>query len=138
MNIFNFIKSRISIFDVIGEYATLKKAGGYYKSRCPFHHEKTASFTVSPAKEIFYCFGCHQGGDVITFISKVENCSQIEAAQFLAERYSIDVPQDIAQNQTSSHEKQHYFQICQLVAEWCQAHLKKKPLCLAIPKKTRN
>ncbi len=125
MNIFSFIKSRVAIFDVVNDYTTLKKTGGYYKSRCPFHHEKTASFTVSPQKEIFYCFGCHLGGDVITFISKVENCSQIEAAQFLAERYSIEIPEEISQNKSNENEKKQYFQICQLVAQWCHQQLKK-------------
>ena len=92
MNLFSFVKERVSILDVINEYVTLKRAGGYYKGTCPFHHEKTASFTVSPDKAIFYCFGCHISGDVISFIAKVENCSQKEAVHFLAERYHIEDP----------------------------------------------
>ena len=95
MNIFSCIKQRLSILDVVGEYVTLKKAGLYHKGCCPFHHEKTASFTVSPHKEIFYCFGCHVGGDVISFISHVENCTQLEAAKLLAERYQLELPQDL-------------------------------------------
>src|ERR1700751_3002870 len=92
MNIFNFIKTRVVSLDVIQEYGTLKKAGGYWKGSCPFHHEKTASFTVSPHKEIFYCFGCHAGGDVITFIQRVEQCQPIEAIQLLAQRHGIELP----------------------------------------------
>src|SRR5271170_5792442 len=95
MNVFTYLKQRIAILDVIGEYVSLKKAGNYWKGQCPFHHEKTASFTVSPHKEIFYCFGCHSGGDVITFITKVENCTPIEAAKHLIERYQIQVPESI-------------------------------------------
>ena len=81
MSLFNFIKTRVAIIDVVGEYTKLKKAGMYWKGHCPFHNEKTASFTVSPHKDIFYCFGCHLGGDVISFIAKTEQCSQLEAAK---------------------------------------------------------
>src|SRR3989337_1549170 len=112
MNLVNFIKTNLSILDVVGEYGTLKKAGGYWKGRCPFHHEKTASFTVSPHKEIFYCFGCHAGGDVIAFIAKIEHCSPIEAAQHLADRYGIDIPESISMEASSanSDERNSYFE----------------------------
>ena len=125
MNIFSYIKSRVTIWDVVNEYATLKKAGTYWKGRCPFHHEKTASFTVSPHKEIFYCFGCHAGGDVISFVSKVENCSQLEAAQFLADRYHIELPKNIEITETNTEEKKQYFDICKAMAMWCNQQLKK-------------
>jgi len=130
MNIFTFIKSRISIVDVINEYATLRKAGGYWKARCPFHHEKTGSFTVSPHKEIFYCFGCHKSGDVISFIADVENCSQIEAAKYIADRYQIELPEDL-QSSHSQQNKNHYQDICTTVADWCHEQLKKSPSVLA-------
>jgi len=125
MNIFNFIKTRVAILDVIQEYGTLKKAGGYWKGRCPFHHEKTASFTVSPHKEIFYCFGCHAGGDVIAFIAKVEHCSPIEAAQHLADRYGIDIPESLSMETTSvsTDERNSYFELCKFVARWCHENL---------------
>ena len=109
MNIFMFIKSRVSILDVIGAYVTLKKAGHYWKSPCPFHSEKTGSFTVSPHKEIFYCFGCHVNGDVISFISKIENCTPVEAAKFLAERYQIALPETLSTNDSTDQQKKHYF-----------------------------
>jgi|GEM_PF-275996 len=130
MNIFTFIKSRISIVDVINEYATLRKAGGYWKARCPFHHEKTGSFTVSPHKEIFYCFGCHKSGDVISFIADVENCTQIEAAKYIAERYSIELPEDL-QSSHSQQDKNHYQDICTTMADWCHEQLKKSPSVIA-------
>ena len=85
MDIFSFIKSNVNILDVTKQYANLKKAGLYWKGHCPFHHEKTASFTVSPHRDIFYCFGCSSGGDVITFMSKVEQCSAIDAVKLLAD-----------------------------------------------------
>ncbi|HLW72494.1 MAG TPA: DNA primase [Candidatus Babeliales bacterium] len=129
MNLFSFIKSRISILDVINEYVTLKKAGGYHKGTCPFHHEKTASFTVSPDKEIFYCFGCHLSGDAISFIAKIENCSQKDAAKLLAEKYSIDLPQNISfeLSEKNTENKNHYFSVCKAVALWCHEQLLKSP-----------
>jgi DNA primase len=129
MNLFSFIKERVSILDVINEYVTLKKAGGYHKGTCPFHHEKTASFTVSPDKEIFYCFGCHLSGDAISFIAKIENCSQKDAAKLLAEKYNIDLPQNISfeLSEKNTEEKNHYFSICKAVALWCHEQLLKSP-----------
>jgi len=129
MDIFNFIKSNVSILDVAKQYASIKKAGLYWKGHCPFHHEKTASFTVSPHREIFYCFGCSSGGDVITFIAKVEQCSAIEAVKILADRYNIDLPEDTTAQQLqlsgSANEKERYFKLCRLVADWCHEQLKK-------------
>jgi DNA primase len=124
MNLFNFIKQKISILDVVMNYSSLKKAGSYYKGRCPFHHEKTASFTVSPEKEIFYCFGCHIGGDVISFISKVENCSQFEAAKLLSEQYNIEIPSSItSKNEVNNQLKDNYINLCQSMAMWCHKNL---------------
>lgn len=130
MSLFSFIKSNISIADVVNEYVTLKKTGIYLKGSCPFHSEKTASFTVSPHREIFYCFGCQAGGDVISFISKVENCSQLEAAQHLADRYNLDIPEEFnapsaKQAHTNADEKKRYFELCKAVANWCAQNLAK-------------
>lgn len=98
----------------------------YWKGSCPFHAEKTASFTVSPHKEIFYCFGCNAGGDIITFIAKAENTSPLEAAKHLAERFNLELPEEA---QTQAHakpdEKKRYWELCQLVARWCHGELKK-------------
>jgi DNA primase len=133
MNLFNFIKNRLSILDVIGEYTTLKKAGLYWKSCCPFHHEKTASFTVSPHKEIFYCFGCHMGGDVISFIAKIEHCSPLEAARHLIERYNIEVPAEYAEHkpEQSQENKKQYVELCNLVAQWAHYNLSKTDSALS-------
>jgi DNA primase len=128
MNLFNFIKSSVRILDVVNEYTTLKKSGGlYWKSPCPFHQEKTPSFTVSPDKEIFYCFGCNESGDVISFIAKIEKMSQYEAAQYLIEKYNLNVPEQIkssfASSQETKTEKDAYFALCKLVANWCHDQL---------------
>jgi len=129
MSIFNFIKSRVSITQVISDYTSLKKIGFYLKGSCPFHHEKTASFTVTPHKDIFYCFGCHQGGDVIAFIARAENCSQLEAARYIAERYGIELPQEVVWEKSEQHmeEKKRYNQLLEIVADWCSQNLAVNP-----------
>jgi len=131
MNIFSYIKTRIQILDVISEYTSLKKAGTYWKGHCPFHNERTASFTVSPSKEIFYCFGCHSGGDVITFIAKIEGCSQLESAKHLAERYHITIPNTLDYDTPKQPDaKEKYFQLCKIATEWYQQQLVKNPLVM--------
>jgi DNA primase len=79
------------IEDVVGEYVTLKKRGVRYVGLCPFHNEKTPSFTVTPAKEIYKCFGCGRAGNVITFLMEHENMSYPESLLFLADKYQIEV-----------------------------------------------
>ncbi|HJM69172.1 MAG TPA: DNA primase [Candidatus Babeliales bacterium] len=133
MNLFDFIKSNLPISDVIGEYVTLRPGGTYLKGSCPFHSEKTGSFTVSPHRDIFYCFGCHESGDVIGFIAKLENCTQIEAAKLLTERYNLQPPEELlkeVQSTESIDKKKRYFLLCELVAEWCQQSLKHSPKAL--------
>lgn len=128
INLFSYIKERVTILQVIGEYVELKKAGFYYKGCCPFHSEKTASFTVSPHREIFYCFGCHAGGDVITFLGKLENCQPLEAAQLLIDRFGIAIPESVAiPTQVSTDEKKRYFRLSELVALWAHENLSKFP-----------
>lgn len=125
MNLFSFIKNKVSIVDVINEYTHLKRAGLYWKAHCPFHHEKTASFTVSPHKEIFYCFGCHVTGDVISFISRMENCTPVEAVKHLAERYHIDIPSElmVPEQEGTAQKKNSYFDLCHCVATWAHEQL---------------
>ncbi len=83
------IKDRIDIVDLISDYVQLKKAGQNWKGLCPFHAEKTPSFTVSPAKQIFHCFGCGSGGDIFTFLVRSENLSFPEALKILAKRAGV-------------------------------------------------
>jgi DNA primase len=87
------IKSRVDIVELASEYLTLKKAGRNFIGLCPFHQEKTASFTVSREKQIFYCFGCGEGGNVITFLMKIANKTFPEAIKDLAEKTGIVLPQ---------------------------------------------
>lgn len=85
---------RNDIEQVIGSYVTLKRAGSNLNGLCPFHNEKTPSFTVFPGTKSFYCFGCGSGGDVITFIMRAENLDYKEALEFLAARAGITIPDD--------------------------------------------
>jgi DNA primase len=88
------IRYRCDIEDVIGSYVTLKRAGSNRNGLCPFHSEKSPSFTVFPATKSFYCFGCGAGGDVITFIQKIENLDYVGSLEFLAARAGISIPND--------------------------------------------
>ncbi len=85
------IKNRIDIIDVVGEYVKLKKRGANYLGNCPFHNEKSPSFTVSPAKEIYKCFGCGKSGNTITFLMEHDKLSYVEALRWLAKRYNIEI-----------------------------------------------
>ena len=89
------IKSRNDIVDVISSYVNLKRAGSNFQGLCPFHSEKTPSFTVFPATQGYYCFGCGAGGDVITFVRQSENLEYIPALEFLARRVGITIPEDL-------------------------------------------
>ena len=85
------IKNRVDILDVIGEYVKLKKRGANYLGNCPFHNEKTPSFTVSPAKELYKCFGCGKSGNSIGFLMEHDKLSYVEALRWLANRYQIEI-----------------------------------------------
>lgn len=88
------IKARNDIENVISSYITLKRAGSNYNGLCPFHSEKTPSFTVFPSTQSFYCFGCGAGGDAITFVMRMENLDYISAVRTLAERSGITIPEN--------------------------------------------
>lgn len=88
------LKARLDIIDVVGSYVELKKAGANFKARCPFHEEKTASFVVSPAKQIYHCFGCGAGGDAINFVKELEKLSYPEAIEKLAREYNVHLEYD--------------------------------------------
>lgn len=82
---------RINILDVVSQYIKLRKAGKDYVGLCPFHKEKTPSFTVSTEKQIYYCFGCHEGGNAINFLMKYENLSFQETLESLAKEYGVEI-----------------------------------------------
>jgi len=86
------IKSKLNIVDVVGSYLRLTKAGAYWKACCPFHNEKTPSFTVNEERQAFHCFGCGKGGDIFSFIEEIEGIEFREALALLAERAGVRVP----------------------------------------------
>ncbi|MBT6068821.1 DNA primase [Candidatus Peregrinibacteria bacterium] len=90
MTIFEDIKAKTDIVQLVGQYVKLKKAGRNFKGLCPFHNEKTPSFMVSPEKQIAYCFGCHKGGDIFKFTELTENMDMHEAVELLAEKAGVD------------------------------------------------
>lgn len=86
------IKSRIDIVELVSQYVSLQPAGRNYRALCPFHEEKTPSFLVSPEKGIFHCFGCGVGGNIFTFVMKMESLTFPEAVAFLAEKCGMELP----------------------------------------------
>ena len=86
------LHERNDIVDVIGSYVSLNHRGRLYTALCPFHNEKTPSFTIFPETSSFYCFGCHEGGDVISFVMKYENLEYMEAVRLLADRAGMTLP----------------------------------------------
>lgn len=88
------VRSRNDIVDIISQYVTLKRKGRNFFGLCPFHNEKSPSFSVSPDKQIFKCFGCGKGGNVFHFLMNAENISFVEAVQILAERVNIELPKN--------------------------------------------
>ena len=88
------IKDRSDLVDLIGTYVTLRRAGSNYNGLCPFHSEKTPSFTVFPDNQSFFCFGCEAGGDAFTFIMRMENLDYKGSLEFLAKRAGVELPVD--------------------------------------------
>ena len=87
------VRSRNDIVDIISPYVKLTRRGSSYFGLCPFHNEKTGSFSVSPGKQMYYCFGCGAGGNVFTFLMQYENYTFQEALKVLAERAGVKLPE---------------------------------------------
>ena len=100
------VRSRTDIVDLIGQYVHLQKKGANYMGLCPFHSEKTGSFSVSPSKQMYHCFGCGKGGNVYTFLMEYENMTFREAIQELAGRCGVELPkQEMTQEQRAAEGK---------------------------------
>ncbi|MBS6028945.1 MAG: DNA primase [Negativicoccus succinicivorans] len=108
------------IVDVVGSYVPLTRKQNNYWACCPFHEEKTPSFSVSPDKEFFYCFGCHAGGDVFQFVQKIENISFPESVEKLAQRIGLEIPKtDLSPAERErEEERQRLYEICDLAADY--------------------
>ena len=83
---------RSDVVETVGFYLPLKRAGRNFKANCPFHHEKTPSFIVNPDKQIYHCFGCGEGGNVVSFVMKHDHLDFPEAVRLLAKRANIEIP----------------------------------------------
>lgn len=122
------IKTRVDIIDLISEYVPLKRRGQNYVGLCPFHAEKTPSFTVSPSKQLFYCFGCGVGGDAFTFLMKREGLNFSEALTRLAERVGINLEEgEGAGIFKLRREKERLYQIGALAARFYHLILLRHP-----------
>lgn len=115
--------ARNPIDEVVGQYVQLKRSGTNYFGLCPFHGEKTASFSVAPNKQMYYCFGCHKGGGVINFIMEIEGLSYPDAVHFLARRVNLEVPQD-EKYQSQYKEQERLWKLCRDAAKYYHDLLK--------------
>ncbi len=113
---------RSDIVDVVSQYVQLTKKGGNLFGLCPFHNEKTPSFSVSPDKQIYHCFGCGKGGNVIGFIMGIENLSFPDAVRFLAEKNGMTVPEDSA-DQEIPRQRKRMLELNKEAARWFYACL---------------
>src|SRR6056297_3184229 len=90
------VRAAADIVDVAGDYVQLKRSGSRFMGLCPFHNEDTASFSIDPDKNLYYCFGCGNGGDVFKFVQEIEGVGFLEGVRVLAERYNIPLPEEEA------------------------------------------
>ncbi|MDD3656669.1 MAG: DNA primase [Atribacterota bacterium] len=117
------IRNRIDIIAIISEYVPLKKSGKSYKGLCPFHQEKTPSFMVDSERQIFHCFGCGEGGNIFTFIMKMEKVNFPEAVKLLANKAGVQLPVNDKQNIKNVQEKELIFQLNDLAADYYHKNL---------------
>lgn len=116
------VKSRNGIEDVVSSYVTLKRAGSNLVGCCPFHSERTPSFTVFPSTQSCHCFGCGQGGDVVNFIRKIENLDYPSAIEFLAKRAGLNMPID-TQNEKNRVDRRRYLDMNLIAARFFREQL---------------
>ncbi|MBF0987708.1 MAG: DNA primase [Clostridiales bacterium] len=120
------IRSRNDIVSTISQYMTLKRKGRNYFGLCPFHNEKSPSFSVSPDKQIFHCFGCGVGGDVINFVKKIENIGFLDSVRLLAEKSGIQLPNDVSKAEEKNIKlKNRVYKINELAAKFYHENLYK-------------
>lgn len=122
------IKDRLNIADIIAGYIQLKKAGVNFKAPCPFHNEKTPSLIVSPQKQIWHCFGCGEGGDVFSFVKKIENLEFKDTLKLLAEKAGVKLPSFRPENKQLQDEKELLLRINNFASRFYHQALVKESL----------
>ena len=122
-----FAAARIE--DVVGDYVSLKKRGANLIGLCPFHDEKTGSFTVSPSKGIFKCFGCGKAGHAVGFVMEIEQCSYVEAIRQLAKKYHIEIEERelTAEEKQKQDDRESMFIVNSFANKWFQEQLWETP-----------
>ncbi len=123
------LKNKNDIVEVVGKFVQLQQRGGNYWGRCPFHHEKTASFSVNPNGQFFYCFGCHKSGDVISFVMEIESLDFNDAVKYLAERAKIPLPEvkyDDEKIKEQKRQKERLLSLLTDTARFYASNLKKE------------
>lgn len=123
------VKEDSDIVNVVSEYVNLKKSGSNYVGLCPFHTEKTPSFTVSETKQYFHCFGCGEGGDIVTFIMKKENLEFLDAIKFLADKLGIEI-EDKPARLNNKEDKNKIYEINKIAARYFHDNLLKNSFAL--------
>ncbi len=119
------VRDRVDIVDLISSYVNLEKSGANYKGLCPFHNEKTPSFTVSGKEQFYHCFGCGAGGDSIEFIIQKENLNFIEAVEFIASKYGIEIREETREEKSKRNKKDLAFEINREAAKFFLYNLSK-------------
>ncbi len=117
------IRVKADIVDLISESVSLKRSGSGFKGLCPFHAEKTPSFTVSPERQTFHCFGCGAGGDIFSFVQRRDGLSFPEALEHLGERYGVEIPRQRGPQRSGNR----HLEILSASAEWFRSNLKGAP-----------
>jgi DNA primase len=123
-DVINQIRDRADIVDIVGQHVSLTRAGQNLKGLCPFHQEKSPSFTVSPSRQIFHCFGCGAGGNVFTFLTRITGASFPETVRDLGRRLGIEVQQPTADPGSQSHQGHRTEQVNQLASRWFSDNLR--------------
>lgn len=129
------VKEANDIVDVISENVKLKRSGRYYIGLCPFHNEKSPSFTVTPDKQIYKCFGCGEAGNVFTYIMKTRNVSYTESIEILAGRANIDITYDDKVRNAQKNENEKYFRLNREAAKYFYVTLQRNKRALSYIKK---